>query len=201
MVFMAWCGWRNLKTGKIKSGEDPPAGPDWVRHIANVDAHLNDDPDGPLVLPGPYKLKVLSLHQPYASLLFLTKRHETRGWAWPDKLIGEHIGIHATQKCAPVWGPLHDVCVFHFGADYGRTLPRQAILGTVVMDRTTPTVTACPESDEDVLAGDWTPGRWATHINRHQVWPQPIPAKGQQGFWTIDTDQLNASALTLEWKG
>lgn len=42
-----------------------------------------------------------------------------------------------------------------------------------------------PYSDE-YLFGDWTPGRYAWELANVQMLPEPIPAKGMQGFWNWD---------------
>lgn len=195
VVYMGRTGWRHRVTSKRFKGEEPtdgPPGPDWLSIIENVDVHL--DAAG-AVIPGPYTLKVLSLHQPYASLIFLVKRHDTRGWPWPEKLMGVQVGIHATAAIPhTLTTELDPVCCDLFGANWRQTLPRGAILGTVTPQRCGPVEGMPPESAEDVYAGDWTPGRFATRMGSRSRWAAPIRTKGQQGFWTITTDQLNESA-------
>ena len=34
--------------------------------------------------------------------------------------------------------------------------------------------------------GDWTPGRWAWQLDDVDVLPEPIPATGRQGWWTVE---------------
>lgn len=36
---------------------------------------------------------------------------------------------------------------------------------------------------DELLFGDWTPGRYAWEITNLQLLPEPIPAKGKQGLW------------------
>lgn len=190
-MYMGYVGWRHVDSGKIKhDGPQECPGPKWRPIIENVDVHLDEE--------RPYRLIVLSLWQPYASLLFKVKRHETRSWKWPDKLLNVPISIHATAGMPRVIRTeLDPVCCDHFGADWRSTLPRGAILGTVTMTASGPTVSTPPESAEDVYAGDWDPGRFATRVGSRSIWARPIPAKGQQGFWTITDDQLNASAREM----
>lgn len=38
-------------------------------------------------------------------------------------------------------------------------------------------------TEQEMLFGDWTPGRYAWEIANVQMLPEPIPAKGQQGLW------------------
>jgi hypothetical protein len=54
-------------------------------------------------------IKVLSLHQPWASLVALgVKTIETRSWAAPKSLIGQRIAIHAAAKRPARHGSLGD---------------------------------------------------------------------------------------------
>lgn len=192
-MFMGRTGWRHRVTGKHYRGEeiDGGPGPAWAPIIENVDLHDGEE--------HPYKLKVISLHQPFASLIFAkVKRHETRGWPWPAKMIGEQVGIHAAKTIQRVVRTeLDPVCCDAFGANWRETLPAGAILGTCVPVLTGPTTGTPPESAEDVYAGDWDPGRWATRLRSRTRWAAPIPWRGQQGFWTITEDELNAAAREL----
>lgn len=196
-MFMGFVGWRHRKTGRLWGGEELcdntiSPGPKYYHAIENVDLHDGEE--------HPYKLKVISLHQPYASLLIVAKvkRHETRGWKWPDKLLGQEVGIHAAktiQRVVPA--ELDPVCCDHFGANWRETLPGGVILGTAIPVRSDITAGTPPESAEDVWSGDWTPGRFATRMRSRSQWARPIPFKGQQGFWTVTEDQLNAAAREL----
>lgn len=38
-------------------------------------------------------------------------------------------------------------------------------------------------SENEILFGDWTPGRYAWEIKNVQMLPNPIPAKGKQRLW------------------
>lgn len=38
-------------------------------------------------------------------------------------------------------------------------------------------------TDLEMLFGDWTPGRYAWEFANMTMLPEPIPAKGSQGFW------------------
>lgn len=41
-------------------------------------------------------------------------------------------------------------------------------------------------TDQELLFGDWTPGRYAWEIVNMRMLPWPIPAKGAQGLWNWD---------------
>ena len=46
-------------------------------------------------------MRVLSMHQPWASLVADgVKTVETRSWRPPASVVGERIGIHSTQRPA-----------------------------------------------------------------------------------------------------
>ena len=38
-------------------------------------------------------------------------------------------------------------------------------------------------TNEEMLFGDWTPGRYAWEFVNMKLLPEPIPARGQQGLW------------------
>lgn len=38
-------------------------------------------------------------------------------------------------------------------------------------------------TEQEILFGDWTPGRYAWEIVNVKLLPEPIPARGQQGLW------------------
>ncbi len=136
-------------------------------------------------------MKVISLHQPFASLIFLDtderKHHETRTWAPPEKLIGQRIGIHAAQK---LWKypriplALTKPILNTFGCYLP---PSGCLIGTVVIAevyQATPEIRACARPF-DVLAGDWEDGRWLWRLEDPQPLKKPVPMIGRQGWWEI----------------
>jgi hypothetical protein len=61
-------------------------------------------------------VKALTLHQPWASLVALgVKTIETRSWAAPRSLVGQHIAIHAGKRELPVGG-IHVPAIKHDGS-------------------------------------------------------------------------------------
>lgn len=132
-------------------------------------------------------MPVISLWQPYASLIFAgAKLHETRSYAPPTKYIDCIVAIHATAKFPPLKllsDELHELCIDTFGCSYNFTLPLGAILGTVRLRRGLPTDIVSPNVESDFIAGDWTPGRFAWPLSDVSAFATPIPAKGKQGWW------------------
>lgn len=140
-------------------------------------------------------MPVISLWQPFASLIFewdgfrgdFVKSHETRGFKLPARLIGADVAIHATASFPArrfISSALNDLCYDRFGCGYNYSLPFGAIIGVVRFGEPKPTeaLRAFQYTDE-IIAGDWTPGRWAWPIMSAIKLPIPIPAKGKQGWW------------------
>lgn len=38
-------------------------------------------------------------------------------------------------------------------------------------------------TEQERALGDWTPGRYAWELKNIKIFPEPVPAKGQQGLW------------------
>lgn len=138
----------------------------------------------------------ISLWQPWASLLFVpgAKVHETRHWLAPKRLIGKRMLIHAAKtdrgfRSMDEDSQLASICTHSFPTDF--RLPRGALLGTAILTRsfqigTSWIGTNCPDTDEDEICGNWEPGRYAWRLEDRRAFAEPIPAKGQQGFWTAE---------------
>jgi hypothetical protein len=135
-------------------------------------------------------LPIISLWQPYASLVFeRIKRHETRTRPPPLKYVGGFIGIHATVSIRPlktVSEELHELCMDVWGCGYHYTLPRGVILGTVRLSGGFSTTEGQPANNDDRICGDWSPGRFAWPLSEITKFATPIPAKGFQGWWKHD---------------
>lgn len=135
-------------------------------------------------------LPVISLWQPYASLIFrLRKKHETRpkGTPLPAKYVGVQVGIAATASFPPlkyISEELHELCMDEFGCSYNHTLPFGCILGTVIFGPRISTAERLPSDDDDRIAGDWREGRFAWPIRSITPWGIPVSAKGKQGWWS-----------------
>ena len=44
-------------------------------------------------------------------------------------------------------------------------------------------------SEQELLFGDWTPGRYAWQLANVKMLPEPIPARGQHGLWDWRTTE------------
>jgi hypothetical protein len=136
-------------------------------------------------------LTVISLWQPYASLMFTKerhKRHETRGFKLPSRLVGQWVGIHATATFPPlakISERLHELCLDVWGCGYNFSLPQGAVLGAVLFDRCQPTDTCSPFNEDDETAGDWAAGRYAWFAADVVALARPFAAKGKQGWWSV----------------
>lgn len=122
------------------------------------------------------QLKALTVRQPWAgAIAHQTKRVENRRWRLPAKHGGARILIHAAaqpDRNAIVYGPHLDV--------YG------AVVAVA-------TLTGCHWSDDGTCCGPWGQER-VYHWGLADVTalPDPVPAKGSQGFWTPDRAVLDA---------
>lgn len=148
-------------------------------------------------------MKAISLWQPWASALFTNlKPDETRHWPMPLKLVGEPIAIHASLtdtrdtrmsveemfRVDPsgLIGPTFGKLGIHGYHDF----PRGKILGWVVfaaplhtsqMDQWKVQRTATQQR-----FGDYSPHRFAWPKQQAELFEQPYPCPGRQGFfdWT-----------------
>lgn len=132
-------------------------------------------------------LPVISLWQPYASLIFRKiKKNETRSRAVPAKHVGAVVGIHSTAKFPPlskINEELHELCMDTFGCGYNHSLPQGCILGTVRLGAGMPTTAVQPADDDDRVCGDWRAGRYAWALSDVIERETPIYINGHQGWW------------------
>ena len=157
-------------------------------------------------------MRAITLWQPWASLIACgAKRYETRSWV--TKYRGP-IAIHAATKDPKaifktlplnVKVAMSPYLIEHYL--FWDDIPRGAIVATAELvecwkitdnghtngsDRAASIEggvfegkTNIVEGDE-ILFGDWTPGRYAWEIANVKILPEPIPQKGQQGLWRWD---------------
>jgi hypothetical protein len=168
-------------------------------------------------------IRVLSLWQPWATLcvakdpatLHPPKQYETRSWE-PRRPFPMDVVIHATKKwdrenamtavdpgfrvalnrCGFLAGPTTRTPALYPNL---RPLPMGALIGvaTVIACYTTEWI-ADALSDEELLFGDYSPGRFAWRLAHVRPLPEPIPFRGRQdALYPLDdyTEELIAKQL------
>lgn len=145
-------------------------------------------------------IPVITLWQPWASLVFINreyrKHHETRSFAAPRKYVDKRIAIHAAAKMASakhISPELAELCYDAFGCGWNYSLPLGCILGTVRLNAPYPAADLRDlMSRDELIVGDWSDGRWAWLLTHHDPLPEPLPAKGKQGWWSIPASAIEA---------
>lgn len=160
-------------------------------------------------------MKAITLWQPWATLLACgAKEYETRGWA--TKYRGP-IAIHAAQRPAhKIFSELIEYqtaktmfeCLRTYDIWFPADLPHGCIIATaeligcweIAKDTNGPFICRpffgdiINNSDElivrgnELLFGDWTPGRYAWEVKNVKMLPEPIPAKGHQRLWNWEEE-------------
>lgn len=144
-------------------------------------------------------MKALTIWQPWASLIIGGwKPREFRHWSAPAAIVGQRIGVHAAKR--PMKDQeLRDIMDYVCSADGVRDgidprcmdllervwrreeeLPMSAVLGTALLG--TPVV---PPHRLPALGEP--PGRpiYGWPMLDVDKWPEPVPMKGAQGFWSM----------------
>lgn len=146
----------------------------------------------------------ISLHQPYASALFLDvqgerlKTHETRSFPLPPKLVGKRVAIHAAKKPVGLLPPeLETALCIALGSRWRQHLPLGSVLGSVRLMGAARMPIGCgqfisarhpghPASVRDYHFGHWEGGRWAWQTDDPRLLPAPIPTLGRQGWFSVE---------------
>lgn len=137
------------------------------------------------------KMKTLTLHQPWATLVILgAKKIETRTWGTQYR---GPLAIHASKTFPgrewrlmykePFVGALKADLYFQMEG----TLPTGAIIGTCEL-------TECWKikegplliSEKERAFGDYRPGRYMYMLDKPLRWVMRVPAKGKLGLWEWD---------------
>lgn len=134
-------------------------------------------------------MRVISLHQPYASLIMMgLKKHETRHWRPPEHYIGERIGMHAAQKLWKFPAVALALSKPFMDSDKYRDPPTGALLGTVLLAEVYQADQARRDAADpfDVIAGDWGDGRWLWRLEDPRPLAEPIVMRGFQKWGSYD---------------
>lgn len=130
-------------------------------------------------------MKAISLWQPWASLwLSPRKIHETRHW---QTRYRGWLLVHAAKRIVTDFGhtELERILRDEFGPNWAKELPRGAILGKVRLIDCKRTDHLSHFIGDDWYSGDFSPGRYAWARAEYEVFEQPIPYRGAQGFFEV----------------
>lgn len=136
-------------------------------------------------------MKVLTLTEPYASLMALEEKlWETRSWKLPAAIIGQNVAIHAA-KGYPGWAmrttEREPFCssLRAKGNVFVPNLTRGKILCIVkfLECRKVSELTAEQISKKECAFGDYSPGRFAFRAEFVGRLFEPVAVKGHLGFW------------------
>ena len=146
-------------------------------------------------------VKVISVWSPWSSLIVAGfKKVETRSWPAPKALVGTRIAIAATKalkaaQIAAYGEPQFQQFYCQTRLPGLDSLPRGAILGTVILAACEPMTEAMIQATEpqERMFGIWEQGRYAWILDDPQPLAKPIPVRGSQGVWVWqDDDQMRA---------
>lgn len=137
-------------------------------------------------------MKAITIHQPYASLIMAgVKRYETRS---RNTRIRGRIAIHAGSKdpyqvLKELPDDVREKIIGIQKASGINQLPMGAIIGTVELVNVVPVENLWGKTTpEEIYLGDFTRGRYAYVLREPDIFDEPIPAKGAQGWWTWGVD-------------
>jgi len=153
-------------------------------------------------------MKALTIHQPYASLIARgAKVYETRSWKTNYR---GRIAIHAGKKSAysviyRLFPNTGEETAFeyefiyavreHLGDDFEDNVPYGAIIAAAELVNCYQIQELAGKTylcgfvhggelcNNELLFGDYTPGRFAWELCNIKVLEKPIPARGKQGLW------------------
>lgn len=130
-------------------------------------------------------MKVITLHQPYASAIALGLKHcETRGWKTSYR---GPLAIHAS-KSMPKQAKEFARTEVAMGRIPGR-LPLGCIVCIATLIDVLPAVEVGLQVDYiERLYGDYALGRWAWKLESVRRLVSPIFARGKQGLWNWPDD-------------
>lgn len=154
-------------------------------------------------------MKAITLWQPWASLLALGLKHETRSWGTSYR---GQMAIHAAKRTFEpmdfaIFDPIFAKAVtdalkeaqmsihrLPFGEvlALGDLVKCYKILGVYTPEQSKGHLVTVEDGDiirdiwitsDDLLFGDWTPGRFAWEFINMKMLDKPVPAQGGQRIW------------------
>ncbi|WP_416242461.1 hypothetical protein [Anabaena cylindrica] len=135
------------------------------------------------------KIKALTLHQPWASLVGKYKHYETRGKA--TNYRGK-IAIHAAVKQEDTYywlGAFADLSPDFLGENvpFGSIVAIADLTDCIKMTEEF----ISQQSETELRCGLWEVDRYAWKLENVQFLPEPIPARGMPGLWDIELSLLS----------
>lgn len=132
-------------------------------------------------------MKAFTVYQPFAyAIVAGIKRYETRS---RRTNIRGRVAVHAAAG-APYLIPKKDpvaVWAENKTMETQKATQRGAVIGTVEIVDCVPVEEVLNTlTDRERLLGDYSPGRFAWVLENPIIFDEPIPAKGQQGWWKWD---------------
>lgn len=132
--------------------------------------------------PATVTLKAITLHQPWASLVAMSrKRFETRGWSTNVRGV---VAIHAAAVRSTPLRHVDAGLALELGDGYDESRP----LGAVVAIGYLESIHAVEDirgrlTLEELRRGDYSDGRFAWRFGVVAPLDEPVPAKGLQRWW------------------
>jgi hypothetical protein len=155
------------------------------------------------------KMKAITIYQPWATLIAIgKKRFETRSWA--TKYRGS-IAIHAGKKpfeetlteyavhadeIQLIQEDIASACGMEYDFDYGAIIAVAELMGSYRISNERGRISVYRThdlewyhpSDQEMMYGDWTPGRFAWELADVRMLTKPISCRGMQNLWTVAED-------------
>jgi hypothetical protein len=134
-------------------------------------------------------MRALSILQPYAWAI--AKGHkpvENRDWPPPKYIIGQRIAIHASKKVVGEDGQVDfESDLTDFGIEYPEWehMPYGAIVATALVKGF---VTSSGAKTLPRNAYRWFTGTFGWLLDDIIELPEPVPARGMLGLWTVPLD-------------
>jgi hypothetical protein len=127
------------------------------------------------------KIKALTLHQPWASLVGKFKNYETRGKA--TNYRGK-IAIHAAVRQEMTDYQVNELADLLVGENipFGVVVAIADLTDCIKMTEEF----INQQSETELRCGLWEVGRYAWKLENVQFLPEPMPARGMPGLWDIE---------------
>jgi uncharacterized protein YacL (UPF0231 family) len=131
--------------------------------------------------PTTSKIKAITLHQPWASLVGKYKHYETRGKA--TNYRGK-IAIHAAIRQETTDYQVNELSDLLVGEEipFGSVIAIAQLTDCIKMTEEF----ISQQSETELRCGLWEVGRYAWKLENVEILDEPIPARGMPGLWEIE---------------